>query len=41
MSEKRMLQLMIVDCDSYHMTENESLYYIRKQFGQKISKSLL
>ncbi len=28
---------MIVDCDAHHMTEKESLYYIRKQFGTKIS----
>ena len=36
--EKRMLKLMIVDCDAHHMTEKESLYYIRKQFGRRISR---
>ena len=38
MSEKRILKLMIVDCDSHQMTEKESLYYIRKRFGRKISR---
>ncbi len=28
--EKRILKLMIVDCDYHHMTEKESLGYIRK-----------
>jgi hypothetical protein len=36
--EKRMLKLMIVDCDCHHMTEKESLYYISKQFGRGISR---
>ena len=37
-SEKRILKLMIVDCDAHHMTEKESLYYISKQFGRSISR---
>ncbi len=36
--EKRMLKLMIVDCDIHHMTEQESLTYIRKRFGRFISR---
>ena len=32
---------MIVDCDAHHMTEQESLYYIRKQFGRRISRRTL
>ena len=29
---------MIVDCDYHHMTERESLSYIRRQFGRRISR---
>jgi hypothetical protein len=29
---------MIVDCDAHHITEKESLYYISKQFGRRISR---
>lgn len=29
---------MIVDCDYHHMTERESLAYIRRQFGKNISR---
>ncbi len=29
---------MIVDCDAHHMTEKESLYYIRKMFGGRFSR---
>ena len=36
--EKRMLKLMIVDCEYHHMTERESLSYIRRQFGKRISR---
>jgi len=36
--EKRMLKLMIVDCDIHHMTERESLNYISKRFGRIISR---
>ena len=28
---------MIVDCEYHHMTETESLNYIRRQFGRRIS----
>jgi hypothetical protein len=38
LSEKRILKLMIVDCEAHHMTEKEALYYIRKQFGRRISR---
>lgn len=38
LTEKRILKLMIVDCDAQHMTEKESLYYISKQFGREISR---
>ena len=34
--EKRILKLMIVDCEYHHMTERESLSYIRRQFGRRI-----
>ena len=37
-SEKRMLKLMIVDCDVHHMTERESRLYITKRFGRPISR---
>lgn len=36
--EKRLLKLMIVECDYHHMTERESLSYIRRQFGKRISR---
>ena len=36
--EKRILKLMIVDCEYHHMTERESLSYIRRQFGRRISR---
>jgi hypothetical protein len=36
--EKRILKLMIVDCDIHNMTEKESLSYIRTQFGKSISR---
>jgi hypothetical protein len=29
---------MIVDCEYHHMTERESLGYIRRQFGRRISR---
>jgi hypothetical protein len=34
--QKRMLKLMIVDCEYHHMTERESLSYIRRQFGRRV-----
>ncbi len=37
-SEQRMLKLMIVDCDLHHMTEQESINYIRKKFGRLICR---
>lgn len=37
-SEKRMLKLMLVDCDLHHMTEQESIVYINKRFGRQISR---
>jgi len=36
--KKRLLKLMIVDCDYHHMTERESLSYIRRQIGKRISR---
>ena len=33
--EKRILKLMIVDCDIHHMTERESINYISKRFGRE------
>lgn len=36
--EKRMLKLMIVDCDVHHMTERESRFYINKRFGRPIAR---
>ena len=36
--EKRILKLMIVDCDIHHMTERESINYISKRFGRVISR---
>jgi len=38
LSEKRILKLMIVDCEYHHMTERETLSYIRRQFGRRISR---
>jgi len=32
--EKRILKLMIVDCEYHHVTEREFLSYIRRQFGK-------
>jgi hypothetical protein len=37
-AEKRMLKLMIIDCDLHHMTERESRTYINKRFGRIISR---
>ena len=37
-SEKRILKLMIVDCDVHHMNERESRLYINKRFGRIISR---
>jgi hypothetical protein len=36
--EKRMLKLIIIDCDLHHMTERESRIYINKRFGRIISR---
>jgi len=37
--EGKLLNELIKDCITYHLTENEALEYIEKRFGKKISRA--